>query len=256
MLWGCYQFTADPISGTLDCIPLRQTAMHLNALPFLEPPPLTNLTVGSLKFNGNVIDADIGLRHPLTGFAKFTGFDVCGILITNGSVTGFDDPDIRMAGEGDTRLLNPDGYSRWWNPAEFPHGNNISSYTDGLLGTPDSIADYNSTINAYKYFCDDLQPYDPLGKVPLEKRGMFGAGKKNIRHYTIDMSGSLIFNYAVDACWKFPAGAPPYTAPDSFPPGANRFEAWRISVTELENTLYNDGSKSGGKLHLSLDIYD
>jgi hypothetical protein len=39
MLWGLWQFIADPDAGTLDIIQLRSPEMHLNALPFLEPPP-------------------------------------------------------------------------------------------------------------------------------------------------------------------------------------------------------------------------
>jgi len=255
-LWGIWQFAADPDAKTLEITPLRTGEFHLNALPFLEPPALVNLTLESLKFTGNIIDADIGLRHPFLGLTEFTGFDVCGIFITNGSVSGFTDTDLVMAGEGDTRLLNPDGYSRWWNPAEFPHGTTISTYKDGLLGTPDSVADYNSTLNAYKYFCDDLQPNDSLDKVTLAKRGMFSAGMKNIRHYTIDMGSALVFNYAVDACWQFPSGGKPWVAPDDFGPGANRPEAWRIEVTEVNNTLWNNGSGSGGDLLLSIDVYD
>ena len=51
-------------------------------------------------------------------------------------------------------------------------------YQDGLLGTPDSTADYNSTLNAYKYYCDDLDDItDTLDDVILENRGMFSAGR-------------------------------------------------------------------------------
>ena len=254
--WGLWQFKANPAKQTLDIIQLRTGDMHLNAIVFLEPPPLVNLTLESLKFTGNIIDADIGLRHPFLGLTEFTGFDVCGIFISNGSVTGFDDPDLRMAGDGDARLLNPDGYSRWWNPAEFPHGNNMFSYKDGLLGASDSYANYNSTLNAYKYFCDSLGPNDTLSKVTLANRGMFSAGQKNIRHYTIDMGTGLIFNYAVDACWVFPTGSPPWAAPDDFPPAANRPEVWNIVVKELSNTLWNDGIENGGNLKLQVDAYD
>ena len=156
-LWGLWQFTADPVGGTLDVVPIRTAEMHLNALPFLEPPPLLNLTLETLEFNGNIIEADIGLRHPFLGLTEFTGFDVCGVLITNGHLTGFSDSNIRMAGGGDTRLLNPDGYTRWWNPHEFPvNQGTMLSYNDGLLGTPESFGHYNCTINGYKYFCDDL----------------------------------------------------------------------------------------------------
>ena len=254
--WGTWQFTADPGNGTLEAVQLRTSDMHLNALPFLEPPALLNLTLESVIFNGNIVEVDIGLKHPFLGLTEFTGFDVCGVLITDGSVSGFSDTHLVMTGAGDTRLLNADGVTRWWNPAEFPHGNTMLSYKDGLLGTSDAKADYNSTLNAYKYFCDDLGANDPLSDVTLAKRGMFSAGKKNIRHYSIDMGTGLVFNYAVDACWKFPEGTPPYTAPDDFPPKANRSEAWRVKVNEVGNTLWNDGSDSGGGLSLAIDVYD
>ena len=256
-LWGLWEFVADPEAGTLDTIQLRTGNFHLNALPFLEAPPLVYLSLESLEFNGNIIETDIGIRHPFLGLTEFTGFDVCGIFISSGSVTGFDNPELRMAGEGDVRLLNPDGYSRWWNPAEFPLGDTIFNYKDGLLGTPDSTGDYNSTLNAYKYFCDGLDDVtDTLDDVPLESRGMFSSGQKNVRHYTIDITAGLIFNYAVDACWVFPGGDPPWTAPDDFAPAANRPEPWNAKITETENTLWNDSLENGGNLSLSIDVYD
>ena len=80
--------------------------------------------------------------------------------------------------------------------------------------------------------------------------------QKNVRHYTIEMNAGLTFNYAVDACWKMPVGSPPWTAPDDFGPKANRTEAWMASVTETENTLWNDGMANGGGISLSIDVYD
>ena len=256
--WALWQFAADPAKGTLDIIPLRTGDFHLNALPFLEPPSLVNLTLESLKFNGNIIQADIGLRHPFLGMTEFTGFDVCGLLITNGSITGYYDSGLRMAGTGDTRLLNPDGYSRWWNPAEFPVNNGtMFGYKDGLLGSPNSIGNYNSTLNAYKYFCNDLDPDDGLDQITLENRGVFSAGQKNIRHYTIELgSDGLIFNYAVDANWQFPTGPKPWQIPDDFGPNANKVEPYRIAITEIANTLWNDGTLNGGDLSLSIEVYD
>ena len=257
-LWGLWQFTADPVAGTLDCIQLRSTDMHINVLPFLEPPPFVNLTLEALEFNGNLIEVDIGLRHPFLGLTEFSGFDVCGILITNGSVTGFTDSSIRMTGEGDTRLLNPDGLARWWNPTEFPHNAGMLGYNDGLLGKPDSSANFDSTINAYKFFCDELtNPDSPVSDMDCESRCVFNAGQKNIRHYTIELGNEgLVFNYAVDACWEFPSGSPPWTVPDDFGEGANRVEAWNISVTETNNNLFNDGVSNGGSLSLLIDVWD
>jgi hypothetical protein len=49
--WGFYQFTYNPLAGTLEFVPLRSSAMHLNALPFLEPPVLANLTLDGLTID-------------------------------------------------------------------------------------------------------------------------------------------------------------------------------------------------------------
>ena len=99
---GLWQFTADPVAGTLDIVPMRVSEMHVNVLPFLEPPPFLNLTLESLEFNGDIIEAEIGLRHLFLSLTEFAGFDVCGVLITNGSITGFDNSDLVMAGGDDT----------------------------------------------------------------------------------------------------------------------------------------------------------
>lgn len=115
---GLWQMIADPEAQTLDVIELREATMHLNALPFLEPPALLNLTLEDLQFIGSTeIIADIGLRHPFIGLTEFTGFDVCGVFISNGNST-FGDTGLTYAdGDNDTHLLNPDGLTRWWNPA-------------------------------------------------------------------------------------------------------------------------------------------
>ena len=66
-LWGLYQFTCNPDAGTIDIATLRVADMHLNAIVFLEPPPLKLLTLEYLEFNGNLVTADIGLKHPFLG---------------------------------------------------------------------------------------------------------------------------------------------------------------------------------------------
>jgi len=257
--WGLWEFTIDPSAKTLDVKPLRGADLHLNALPFLEPPMLVNITLESVVFNGDIIEVDIGLRHPFLGLTDFTGFDVCGVLISRGSIGGFNDPDILLPGPDDLRLLNPDGYTRWWNPSEFPvNDGTIFSYTDGLLGTPVSIANYTATLNGYKYFADELDvPDEPVSNLDPAGRGVFSAGQKNIRHYTIQMGSSgLVFNYAIDANWIFPTGGSPWEVPDDFGPGANRHEAWNAVVNINDNTLWNDGVDNGGDLSLSINVYD
>lgn len=258
-LWGLWQFVADPENKTLEYYELRTSGMHVNVLPFLEPPPLLHLSLDYLEFDGNLVDAHIGLRHPFLGLVEFTGFDVCGILISNGSVTGFTDPDIRMAGEGDLRLLNPDGFTRWWNPSEFPHNSTMFGYVDGLLGAPDSYAHYNSSLNGYKYYCDDLEVNDDISVVDPLGRGMFTPGQKNVRRFHIDLGDvGLIFNYAIDACWEFPLGDFPWVAPDDFSPNANRPEPYRLSITEIDKTLFYDPEleMAEGEVTLLIDVYD
>ena len=256
--WGFYQFVCDPEAGTIDIIPLREAYMHLNALPFLEPPALVNLTLESLEFNGDLIEADIGLRHPFLGLDEFSGFDVCGIVFSNGAYTGYSDTDINISGPGDFYLVNADGHARWWNPEEFPvNQGTMFSYNDGLLGAPNNFANYDATLNGYKYFADGLEPNDPVTALDTANRGLFSAGQKNIRHYTLNMgTAGLIFNYAIDACWVFPDGDPPWVAPDDFPPEANRIEPYLVDVTETLNTLWHDGTDFGGQLSLDINIYD
>ncbi len=259
--WGLYQFTCDPVAGTVDVLPIRAADMHLNVLPFLEPPPLVYLTLESAPaFNGDILDVDIGLRHPFLGLDEFTGFDVCGIVISTGSYSGFTDSGITIAGPGDLYLVNADGHSRWWNPDEFPFNPSATAfgYVDGLLGSPNAVSGYNATLNGYKYFADGLDK-DEMDITGIDKsdRGKFSAGQKNIRHYQIDMGDEgLIFNYAIDACWQAPGGDPPWSVPDDFAPEANRVEPWCIDVHETANSLWYYGGAGGGNISLEINIYD
>ena len=255
-LWGFFEFTADPVEKTLEVVPLRLAGQHINALPFLEPPPNSLLTLEDVYFNGNVIEVDIGIRHPFMGLTQFTGFDVRGILITDGTKTGISEDDLTTAGEEDTHLLNPDGHTRWWNPLEFAHTSTMNGYSDGLLGVPDAQAEYASNLNAYKIFADGLDPdADAIDEFGDGSDIVFSHGVKNIRHYSIKLgSDGLVFNYAIDASWKFPSGSPPWDI-DDFPQGAKLPEAWGIGIEENVNTLWNDGEYSGGCLILTFDIY-
>ncbi len=256
--WGLWQFIADPASQSLEAVTLHSGQGHLNVIVFLEPPPLIYLTLESVQFVPGGVIADIGLRHPFLALDEFTGFDVSGILISNGSYSDYSDGSIVHAGPGDTYLVNADGYTRWWNPSEFPHNSSapISGYNDGLLGAPDSYADYNSTINGYKYYTESLAVDDPIGDADATSRGIFRAGQKNVRRFNISLGDALIFNYAVDACWVPPTGAPPYDVPGDFPPEANRSEPWRITVAEIENTLWYNGTSGGGNLALEVHVWD
>lgn len=258
-LLGLYRFIGDPEAGNLDIIPLRNAGAHLNVLPFLEPPPFVNLSLeGEIVTSSHSIKVTLGLRHPFTGMDEFSGFDVCGIVIGRGSLTPYDDTDLVVAGPDEVHLMNADGYTRWWNPTEFPYQQgNINAYSDGILGTPHSIGQFTATLNGYKYFANGLDSKEDLIDLEPYRRGVFRAGSKNLRYYHIEYgSGSLVFNYAIDASWQFPPGPGPWDVPDDFPPGANRPEAWNIRINELNNNLWNDGNSSGGSMLLHIDVYD
>jgi hypothetical protein len=260
-LWGLYQFSYDPESQSLEIACMRSSAMHLNALPFLEPPPLVFVSLDGLELDpsdANHITALIGIRHPFLGLMEFTGFDVCGILIGHGSAE-FGSSGLQTAADNQTRLLNPDGFSRWWNPDEFPSDGTMFSYKDGLLGTPDAIAEYDAQVNGYKFYCSAFglgNPDEPLDFLDPTARHEFDPGEKVIRQYDIQFGETgWIFNYAIDANWVFPQGSLPWSL-DDFPEGANSPEAWFATTAEIENTLWNYSGSAGGSLVLSVRVFD
>jgi len=262
-LWGLYTFLIDTVEDTCEIVPLRGANMHLNALKFLEPGGNYGMVQlqGGLNWNMDKteLDLDIQLTHPFPSHPQFSGFDVKGILITRATFSGLTDPGLVFPGGNEFRLLNSDGYSRWWNPVEF-EGNTIFSYTDGALGMKDSVWDFTSTLNGYKCFSDELALSTPLETQNTAMRGVFSAGATNARHYRIavpSFPSSLIFNYAIDANWEPPLTKPP-VIPDDFPPEANQPEPWAIVATETVNTLFYDEilSEQGGELILEVAVYD
>ncbi len=262
-LWGLYQFVIDTEADTLEIVPLRAANIHLNALRFLEPGGQYGMVqlIGGLNWNGDKsqLDIDIQLTHPFPSHPQFSGFDVKGILITRATQGSLSIPDLVTPGIDEFRLLNPDGYTRWWNPVEF-EGNTIFSYTDGALGMKDSVWDFSGTFNGYKTFSDELGLNDPVESQDTAMRGVFSAGASNQRHYTIavpSFPSSLIFNYAIDASWEPPLVKPP-VIPDDFPDEANQPEPWAITIEESVNTLYYDENipEQGGELLLKISVYD
>lgn len=246
VLWGYYQIYVDPSTQQVEISPLRQTAAHLNALQYMETSTSTLVTLESLpQFGDGKVIVDIGLTHPLPQ-KRFTGFDVRGVVISRGSIE-FDAGYI-FPGPGDFRLLNPDGYSRFWNPSEFLD----SGYQDGILGLPHSIGQFNATVNGFKYFANGLGIEDPLIDYSPVLRGVFGAGQKLVRKYELKIGDSgLMFNYAVDASWSIPDGMPP-SVPDDFDiEKANCNEAWLV-VPRLDESF----SPGGWQCDIEVDVYD
>ena len=204
----------------------------------------------------NVVTVDIGLTHPFAGLNEFAGFDVKGILISRADlIDATPSRDMSIPGPTTLRLMNADGYTRMWNPEEFPYNpdNNLFTYSDGLLGAPDEWANYDAQLNGYKYFCDGLNPGDPVSNMPFTSRGLFIPGSKNIRTYQLAMPQVLIFNYAVDASWEFPNGLSPWAIPDDYPISANSPEAYHIDYS-LEGIMFAENA--GSDMNLYITVYD
>ncbi len=257
-LWGYWTCRLDEDTRTIEVIPARTNNLHVNVLMFLQQGT-PYLLIKNLVMTADTIDVDVELRHPFPGMSQYTGFDVRGIFIVPGSVGGYDDSGILHADPSETYLTNADGWTRWWNPGEFPIGDNIFSYMDGHLGTPYDGYNLDSTLNAYKYFCDDLDNDDGLDQLEIGHRGLFQSGYANERHYSIhyDSMAGLVFNYAVDASWDTPNPDPPVVVPDDFPPEANAPEAYRIEPHVPVNTLfYEDDVNKGGTATVAVDVYD
>jgi hypothetical protein len=258
-LLGLFSCRVDTSKSDIEVVPLRDAMFHLNALRFLEPPPPVRMKLSKIVLNSQTVDVDVQLLHPFPGLDKYSGFDVCGIVIASGSYSGFSDPDLVVGVEGDTRLVNPDGLTRWWNPVEFPYNSNVPmwGYIDGKKGTPDSVAHYTATLNGYKYFADGLSLNDSVATIDHASRGAFIAGSANSRHYKIELDAGLVFNYAIDACWLPPVGEP-VVVPDSFVPSSNREEPYFLTANVVNNTLFYDPTtgSGGGELDLDINCYD
>jgi len=232
-----YAFTADPDAGTLDVEVMRTAEKHMNGVVILEggPEPLLTLA-GPPKFSngGKQLDVDIKITHPEDD-PLLTVFDVHGILLSRGSMGSWSGGDVFIPGPEKTRLMNSDGFTRWWNPKDFKKPG-LYGYTPGAMGT--GLPGFEAaTINGYKTFGDGLSPTSDLSDLDPALRGMFSVGSSCTRHYTLSLKGGLKFNYAVDASWAFPNKIPPLP-PVDFPPGANMPEPYWIEIDEWVNTLW------------------
>jgi len=274
-LWGYYSVSYDPASRTMQAIPLRSPAFALNVVQFLQPPAGSQLNLGiqilddsSIGDNGR-IDVRIILHHPFPGQMVYTGFDVCGVFITEGSQSAPGNPSLTFADPTlDPNLLNPDGYTRWMNPEEFPTGD-IFGYEPGFWGTSESSENSGfvagATLNPYKYFAIGLGPNDDLESwledpSHIADRGMFPAGATCSRDYELvfPIIGSFPnfkFNYAVLANWEPPINQPVNDPVSDFPHEANARYPLHIFV-EDNSQVYCTPGIAGGSLSFEITVFD
>jgi hypothetical protein len=263
-LWNLAEIRCDIDSGKIEVIPLRSESVHLNVAKTLMASMGMKVTFvpGQSDPSKGIFAMDISLKHPFTGKPKFSGFDVKGILMTPGSLNL---GSIKVAGLGETELLNRDGLTRWWNPTEFT-GSGLLGYFPGKPGNPHPAL-LTATVNPFKAYADSLTAEDPLDYLNVPAltddtgRAVFSAGKTNTRRYIIQfpMSGGpvIIFNYAIDAHWNAPSPNPPVQVPDDFPIIANEPEPFIVELSFPKNTLqYIDGGTVEGELKVRAAVSD
>ncbi len=264
VLWGMWHIVIDPSTFEVEIAPVRGIAFTCNVTRFLQPPisPVHLLGIemqsGSDPSAGYLV-VDVTIQHPFPGVAFFRGFDVRGILMADGTTVSGMDTALIYPADDETRLLNADGWTRWWNPSEFTSYEKIFGFTQGGLA-PSFMP--SSTLNAYKYFADDITATVEINALDPATRGTFGVDPGiNARRYEIqfEMDGGtpvLKFNYAIDASWEIPDPSfdPDYPI-EAFPLTANSREAYWIDADFAGSTAYYvDSTNSGGDLHIALEV--
>jgi hypothetical protein len=257
----------DRLTGVVEISPLRGTAFNANVTQFLHPPfsPVNQMTVDILPSSdlpNGCVEADVTFNHPFPGLDQYREFDVRGIFMADGSHVSDHDPAIYYGDKdlNEAVVLNPDGYTRWWNATEFMDSMPLFSFKPGKLGNNPMPT---ATLNPYKYYADDL-PYDGIvGDLDPATRGVFSpGGPTHTRLYKIQFpvdSGtpSFKFNCAVDASWYKPdhAFAPEYPI-ESFSPSAQCQEAYNLSLNTGGSSLWYESGDFGGKLAIKLEVFD
>jgi len=286
MLWGYWTITIDPNSGNVEVLPVRGAMMHVNAVVWMQPPggSIANLGIEVTYQDDYMatgrIDLNVSLTHPFPGADLYTGFDVLGVFITDGHYDLLSQPAVTVS-DGvllyneqdiaidpalltDAVLLNPDGYTRWWNQDEFDEPDmKIFSYIPGALGR--GALGLDAVINPYKYFAEGITRLDNVDEyleANMGARGMFPAGAEIVRDYKLQfpkpgVSPELRYDYAVVANWEVSDPNPPVFIPEDFPLAANAYEPIAISVADNSTLFYDDVSSTyGGQVDWYVELYD
>ena len=217
-LLGMWEVEIDPGSTEATIVPIRAVGMHLNIVQLLEVNPCsTCLTIEGIYLEEpNLLHAHVTLTHPFPGVPGKTGFDVRGIFISEGNYT-FPIGGRRVAwGTGVPVVLNADGYTELFNPAEYPPAEPVwRRYIPGESSTGGNVS---ATLNPFLAYRRDAP------------RRMFEADGSETRTIRLLFPpGQVHFGYAVDACWQLV----PHEIVDplvEFPPDANCLEAYQITV--------------------------
>jgi hypothetical protein len=228
MLWWQGNIFINEDHTSVDVVPMRQARLHLNALKFLESYCADCLQITKIKNNGDsTIDLTVKITHPFPDNPEYTGFDVKGIIMFNGShkldwwskkIFPYGTSSkhnyfyVSWAEVGDPEVLNQDGYTVRWSPwwdsgSDLP----IFNYWPGKYSHGNPTANLNAYLN---FFTD-------------EPRHMFRDDGEVERVYHIFLPpGPVAAGYAVEACWEPPTITPVTDPVNDFPISANQEEPY------------------------------
>ncbi|MFH1676903.1 MAG: hypothetical protein ABIC40_07745 [bacterium] len=260
-LWGYYDVFIDVAARTATAVLGRNAMFAANVVTFLNKPP-TNLAfkINKTPVTADYIDVDIdvSIKHPFPNMMQYNGYDVRGIFIGDASGNLKYDSNLGYAVFGSDQCLlddpddddggGPDGYTRWFNPAEFKVPG-LFGYTPGVNATPGYKP--SATLNPYKYFADGLGKNDNAFEwlITSISYGVFSSGSTHTRNYYIRFpkTTGIKFGYAVVANWK---GTNPIT---DHP--ANGPEAMACSAETTESLFYVSPTEWSGDLIVDFDIF-
>lgn len=267
-IWGIFDISIDLEANTIEAVPSRNSQFTCNVTRFCEMPPhhlrFSNMH-GDVQDDYVDISVDIGIEHPFPGNDLYVGFDVMGVYLGEASGLYEGSQTLSVATDEDPRMLNPDGYTRWFNAPEFEEAGEkkpLFGYYAAAQGTQGYTP--NGTLNPYKYYCDaihaaDLEsPYRVL-TLPYALRGAFLPGSLNWRRYVIrrPLSTTVRFQYAIVAHWEPNRFHPdPPNGIEDFPISANAAEAVAMSVVDQSTLYYCDEDESGGWVQMNISPWD
>ena len=230
-LWGEWTLYFNSTHDKVDVVPKRETRFHLNALKFLEEYCTDCLKITGITNNGDgTIDLTAQITHPFNGFPQYTGFDVKGIIMFQGSheiYTGnsyklFELPEtscrVSWRELGDPQVLNADGYTLRWSPT-YNSGSDlpIFNYWKGKYASGEPYADVNAYLDFYS----------------TSDRHMFSVDSVVTRTYKIWLPAGepVEAGYAVEACWEPPTVTPVTDPLTDFPTSANQPEPYYLKFS-------------------------
>jgi len=240
-LWGEWEWRIPETHDRVDVVPRRTVRGHLNVLKWVEDACYDCVKILGVHKNGDsTIDVMVRVKHPMPGEPQYTGFDVKGIIMFNGShellsYYFFPYPDnvrISWRGKGDPELLNPDGYTVRWSP-QYPSGSSLSllSYWPGKYSHGTPTANLNAYINIYT----------------VENRHMFPDYAVKSRVYHIYLPpGPVAAGYAVEACWMPPDKTPVTDPASDFPISANQDEPYYLRMVINNDQPITESPCCGG----------